>query len=88
MISFDGVFVQETYSTFKLQTFDKIETFNKSVDGKIFQIDLDASSKFLTSPKKTQTNQKNQRFTNPRVEGSDYRLTVDGYSGNAGDTLR
>ena len=23
-----------------------------------------------------------------RVEGSDFRLTVDGYNGNAGDTLR
>ena len=36
----------------------------------------------------------NQNFFPPknvahtRVSGSDYRLTVDGYSGNAGDTLR
>ena len=36
----------------------------------------------------------NQNFSPPknvghtRVSGSDYRLTVDGYSGNAGDTLR
>ena len=30
----------------------------------------------------------NQMVPFPRVEGSDYRLTVGGFSGTAGDTLR
>ena len=33
-------------------------------------------------------NNSNQMVPIPRVEGSDYRLTVGGFSGNAGDTLR
>ena len=33
-------------------------------------------------------NNSNQMVPIPRVEGSDYRLTVGGFSGTAGDTLR
>ena len=65
--SFDGVFVQETYSTFDLQTFDQIETFNNSFDGKIVQVNLDASSKFLK--RKTLSNPKKQLEPTRMIRG-------------------